>query len=311
MEDNLIEIYKNRIEKLMNHNYYNLNSIDGIGYFGKTFDELKNFIALEDEIIEFRRLSTVSKKSAEYKSLERKLRINKILNSCVDHENNSISELIDKIIELEVTVNMVDFSKNEETVNKIETENILFFDTETTGLPKNWKASQSDLDNWPRLVQLAYILYSKEGKLIQQGDWIIKPTNFSIPYNASQIHRITDEIANNEGVSLLIVLQNFNSLIKQSNCLVAHNMAFDEKIVGAEFLRHNMENLIPQKKKICTMQKTTIFCAIEGQYGYKWPKLSELYNILFNCNFDEAHNAAVDIKATSECFWELRKRKLL
>lgn len=31
----------------------------------------------------------------------------------------------------------------------------LFFDTETTGLPKNWKAPVSDLNNWPRLVQLA------------------------------------------------------------------------------------------------------------------------------------------------------------
>jgi len=33
----------------------------------------------------------------------------------------------------------------------------LFFDTETTGLPKKWKAPITDLDNWPRLVQLAYL----------------------------------------------------------------------------------------------------------------------------------------------------------
>ncbi len=30
----------------------------------------------------------------------------------------------------------------------------LFFDTETTGLPKNWKASLTDLNNWPRLSEL-------------------------------------------------------------------------------------------------------------------------------------------------------------
>jgi len=28
----------------------------------------------------------------------------------------------------------------------------LFFDTETTGLPRNWKAPVTDLDNWPRMV---------------------------------------------------------------------------------------------------------------------------------------------------------------
>ncbi len=31
----------------------------------------------------------------------------------------------------------------------------LFFDTETTGLPRNWHAPASDLANWPRLIQLA------------------------------------------------------------------------------------------------------------------------------------------------------------
>jgi hypothetical protein len=34
----------------------------------------------------------------------------------------------------------------------------LFFDTETTGLPKSWKAPVTDVNNWPRLVQLAFLL---------------------------------------------------------------------------------------------------------------------------------------------------------
>ena len=42
----------------------------------------------------------------------------------------------------------------------------LFFDTETTGLPKNWKASVTDLNNWPRLVQLAYLFYDKNGNIV-------------------------------------------------------------------------------------------------------------------------------------------------
>jgi len=89
--------------------------------------------------------------------------------------------------------------------------------------------------------------------------------------------------------------------------LVAHNMSFDEKIVGAEFLRVGMPNSIPAKRKICTMESTTNFCAIDGPYGYKWPKLSELYYKLFKTGFEEAHNAAVDITATVKCFWELKR----
>ena len=43
----------------------------------------------------------------------------------------------------------------------------LFFDTETTGLPKNWKAPVTDTENWPRIVQIAWILSTKESGRIE------------------------------------------------------------------------------------------------------------------------------------------------
>lgn len=187
----------------------------------------------------------------------------------------------------------------------------LFFDTETTGLPRNWKAPVTDFGNWPRMVQLAFLFYDKNGNKISGGDYIIKPEGFIIPSDASKIHGITTDKANRDGKPLLPILQNFQALINQSEYLVAHNMSFDEKIVGAEFLRSKMTNIISTKKKVCTMERTTNFCAIDGPYGYKWPKLSELHYKLFRTNFDEAHNAAVDITATAKCFWELKKRGVL
>jgi DNA polymerase III subunit epsilon len=183
----------------------------------------------------------------------------------------------------------------------------LFFDTETTGLPKNWKAPVTDLNNWPRLVQLAYLFYNKNGNKVSGGDRIIKPNGFTIPVEASKIHGISTEKANQEGKGIQTVLQDFQSLINQAKYLVAHNISFDEKIVGAEFLRNKMQDSVAAKKKICTMQSTTNFCAINGPYGYKWPKLSELHYKLFNKGFEEAHNAAVDINATAKCFWELKR----
>ena len=183
----------------------------------------------------------------------------------------------------------------------------LFFDTETTGLPKKWKAPVSDLNNWPRLVQLAFLYYDDNGNKISDGDFIIKPEGFTIPADASRIHGITTERALKEGQPIISVLQRFNSLIGQASYLVAHNMSFDEKIMGAEFLRNGMQNSIQLKNKICTMERTTNFCAIYGPYGYKWPKLSELHYKLFRTGFEEAHNAAVDITATAKCFWELKR----
>jgi DNA polymerase III alpha subunit (gram-positive type) len=183
----------------------------------------------------------------------------------------------------------------------------LFFDTETTGLPRNWKAPVSDLNNWPRLVQLAYLFYDSNGNKISGGDYIIKPEGFTIPIEASRIHGISTERAIQEGKSILTVLEDFQSMIHEAEYLVAHNMSFDEKIVGAEFLRNKMPDSIATKRKICTMQSTTNFCALSGPYGYKWPKLSELHYKLFRTDFEEAHNAAADIHATARCFWELRR----
>jgi len=181
----------------------------------------------------------------------------------------------------------------------------LFFDTETTGLPKNWKTPVTDLNNWPRLVQLAYLYFDNKGNIIDSGDFIIKPDGFNIPSDASLIHGITNEKAIREGQPITSVLQYFNSLIEKARYLVAHNISFDEKIVGSEFLRNGIQNNLTSKHKICTMKSTTNFCAIDGPYGYKWPKLSELHYKLFGTGFEETHNAAADIEATAKCFWEL------
>ena len=187
----------------------------------------------------------------------------------------------------------------------------LFFDTETTGLPRNWKAPVTDLNNWPRMVQLAFLLYDPDGNEISGGDYIIRPEGYRIPADASRIHGITTERALLEGRPLPEVLEVFNSLIPQASYLVAHNISFDEKIIGAEFLRCHMPNSLNGKRKICTMDSTTNFCAINGPYGYKWPKLSELHYKLFRTGFEEAHNAAADIRATVKCFWELKRRGIL
>jgi DNA polymerase III epsilon subunit-like protein len=183
----------------------------------------------------------------------------------------------------------------------------LFFDTETTGLPRNWKSQVEDLDNWPRMVQLAWVLCDRSGKKISSSNYIIKPEGFVIPKEASKVHGITTTQAKKEGVWLEDVLIEFEDLVNQADYLVAHNISFDEKIVGAEFLRKDRINIIEQKNKICTMQQSTDFCAIEGSRGYKWPKLSELYFQLFGLPFEDAHNAEADINATVECFWELKR----
>ena len=183
----------------------------------------------------------------------------------------------------------------------------LFFDTETTGLPKNYKAPASDVNNWPRMVQLAWQVYNISGEMIESIDYIIKPEGYIIPKEVSEIHGITTERALAEGQDLFTVLDQFCQQIEKAQFLVAHNISFDEKIVGAEFVRKNIQNQLLKKNRICTMNSSVNYCRIPGNYGYKWPKLSELYRILFKEDFEDAHNAAADIKATAKCFWRLKE----
>jgi DNA polymerase III epsilon subunit-like protein len=196
-------------------------------------------------------------------------------------------------------------------IPKLSRGGYLFFDTETTGLPRNWKAPVNDFSNWPRLVQVAWESYDKDGNKTGEENFIIKTDGFTIPEDSAKVHGISTERAQKEGIPLLDVLKKFYDFIDKTDTLVAHNMSFDEKIIGAEFLRSNMQNILDSKKKICTMEKSTDLCAIPGSYGFKWPKLSELHRKLFGVDFEEAHNATVDIRATARCFWEMKHRGLI
>jgi len=183
----------------------------------------------------------------------------------------------------------------------------LFFDTETTGLPKNWQAPISDVNNWPRLVQIAWLVYNQAEKRIISQNHIIKPEGFTIPREAEMVHGISTQKALKQGQPLQEVLENFARDVAEAELVIAHNINFDEKIAGAEFLRKQINNDFFQKTRVCTMQSSIDFCQLPGNYGYKWPKLSELHIKLFDCDFEDAHDALVDVEACARCFFELKK----
>ncbi len=185
----------------------------------------------------------------------------------------------------------------------------LFFDTETTGLPNNYNAPIEDLNNWPRLVQLAWVIYDENAEQKIGANYIIQPEGFIIPEQASRVHGITTERANEEGRPLIKVLEEFAGVVGDSKLLIAHNMDFDEKIIGAEFLRKNISHDLFNTPRFCTMRESTDFCQLPGNFGdYKWPRLSELHTKLFGENFENAHDALTDVNACARCFFELIDR---
>lgn len=184
----------------------------------------------------------------------------------------------------------------------------LVFDTETTGLPKNWKAPVTDLENWPRVIQLAWQFHDESGNMLSAHNYLIQPQGFTIPPASAAIHQITTERAMEQGKPLAEVLETFTQFLAQTPRLVAHNYSFDSMVLGAEYLRMGQENPFPKQKYTCTMQETIDFVAIPGKYGNKWPTLQELHTKLFGTGFEDGHDARVDVAITAKCYAEWRNK---
>ena len=190
-------------------------------------------------------------------------------------------------------------------------KSILFFDTETTGLPKNWKAKMTDLDNWPRIIQLAAYKFDERGNEIESFELLIKPDGWTVPNGRFWIDNgfsQSDSLA--RGVSIKQALERFISYHDESMCMVAHNMDYDYNVLGAEMIRARL-SCKTRIQRFCTKEIGTNFCAIPGLYGFKWPQLEELYFELFGEQFTDAHQAGSDVKATAKCFFELAKRGVI
>lgn len=192
-----------------------------------------------------------------------------------------------------------------DTEEFVKDEVFLFFDTETNGLPADFKAPLSEVDNWPRMIQLAWIQTDSEANELSRGDYLVYPEGY---YIFDSIHGITNEKALREGKPLNEVLDIFEKVLDTTTVLVAHNISFDEKIIGAEFLRTERRNRLVDLNKICTMETTVDFCAIPSGNRFKFPKLEELHRKLFNEGFEGAHNALVDVEAMVRCFWALKEK---
>lgn len=184
----------------------------------------------------------------------------------------------------------------------------LIFDTETTGLPKDWKLDFTHTENWPRLVQLAWQLHDETGKLLTNKNYIVKPDGFDIPFAVAKVHGITTERANRDGHDLKFVLEEFHNDLKLSKYNVGHNIEFDINVTASEYFRlGDIEPLVTKLASIDTKNVSTDWCAIPGGRGgkFKWPTLTELHKKLFGEGFADAHDAAYDVDATARCFFGL------
>jgi len=196
---------------------------------------------------------------------------------------------------------------------------ILFFDTETNGLPMG--RNSSNPADWPDIIQIAWQLWDykvmSSPSLVERVNHIVKPRPDIVwSTEAAAVHGISYERANRTGLDCNIVLSQFRETARRAFVIVAHNLQFDEAIVKNACLRAGMDHSTWwPRNSYCTLKTSTLLCKIPGRYvkrpsvePFKFPRLAELYVKLYgnesNLRF---HDAGEDVECLVQCFQELMR----
>ena len=196
---------------------------------------------------------------------------------------------------------------------------VLIFDTETTGLPTERAASIMEPNKWPFIVQLSYILYDTDLKMmIDKKDVLIKiPSTVEITPESEAIHHISRTMCEADGIPIVDALNMFNKTLDKCDIVVGHNLSFDKRMIMVEcnrlkvYQRFTIRGI--SKPEYCTMKETVNFCKIEkinqttGEMYYKYPTLSELHTKLFETVPKGTHNAIADVLICLRCYAKLTR----
>lgn len=189
---------------------------------------------------------------------------------------------------------------------------ILFFDTETNGLPVRGAPHERQ----PRLVQLGASLHDEVGKELVSLDLIIRPNGWVIPNQVAEVHGIDTELAEEAGIDLRYAIAPFLQMMSRANLIVAHNISFDLIIIRAALAELGMDpERLNEWSQHCTMRQAEPICKLPatpkqkaaGFGPYKQPKLSEAYEFFFGETLVGAHNAMVDVRACSRIYFHMKE----
>lgn len=177
---------------------------------------------------------------------------------------------------------------------------ILFFDTETNGVPAGHFYEQ-------RLVQIAWEYHDEVANHLIRDITHISP---KVP------HPWTVEACRERGIEFATAFGAFMKALRTCTRVVAHNLEFDAGALRYELQERGgaLSTLVDEftslitTKGYCTMQNSTQLCKIPKtgaaarHPGYKYPRLEELHMHLFgNSPAVCLHDAANDVAVLKSC----------
>ena len=188
---------------------------------------------------------------------------------------------------------------------------IIFFDTETTGIPR-WDLPADDPAQ-PRIVDIGAVLCNDDGTEVERFESIVKPDGWTVAEGAAKVHGITTEIALEQGRPIVEVLDGFDALQNRASLIVAFNIRFDDKLLRGERRRLGRPDGFGTVPVFCCMKASSPLCKIPstakmksaGFTKFKTPKLTEAVKILLEREHEGAHRALADAVATKDLYFAM------
>lgn len=151
---------------------------------------------------------------------------------------------------------------------------------------------------------MAWLLVDEEfNELDSYKEYLKIDGKFDINPKAAERNGLTAEVCD-KGVDRVGALIKFNS-VACGNKLIAFNLWFDSQMIDLETKLYCELNSIYNWKLdgFCPMLHMTDICRLPHPRGwkgkYKWPKLQEAYRFCFGEDFEGAHDALADVRATA------------
>lgn len=186
---------------------------------------------------------------------------------------------------------------------------LLFVDTETSGIPRDWSKPYSTRGNWPHIAQLAWVVYTREGVEVKAENHYIQPNDYDLDPASGSVHGLTPEFLQKHGESRHAVMQALHrDLMHYRPLVVAHFMQLDYHMVGVGFHRAGLTNPMLGLPMFCTMRATGPLLRHSTQ-GFL--RLPELYQRLFKEPQPGEHDALSDAYATARSFFEMQKQGIV
>lgn len=195
---------------------------------------------------------------------------------------------------------------------------IMPFDTETTGFPLFKEPSEDPRQ--PHLVDICAQLYDAAGALVDCFEAIIKPDGWIIPDEAAAVHGITTEMAHDLGIAEADALAGFMAIYDRADLRIAHNCAFDDRIMRIALMRYRDEDAANEyrarqnyctainSKQICQIPPTAKMKASSFRNTFKTPNLGEALQILTGDELVGGHRAKADTEACAKVYFALQRR---